>query len=68
MVKRIICVSNATAAQFEQVKDKVRVIYNGVDIEDYNPSAIKGELRANYNLSKQTIIVGSTGRIVPRKG
>ncbi len=68
VVKRIICVSNAAAAQFERVKDKVRVIYNGVDIEDYNPSAIKGELRANYGLSEHTVVIGSTGRIVPRKG
>lgn len=67
-VKRIICVSNATAMPFSQAKEKVRVIYNGVDIEDYNPAAIKGELRNTYNLSEQTIVVGSTGRIVPRKG
>ncbi len=68
VVRRIICVSNATAVQFNHVKDKVRVIYNGVDIEGYNPKSIKGDLRENYNLPKNTIIVGSTGRIVPRKG
>ena len=68
VVKRIICVSNATAAQFDQVREKVRVIYNGVDIEDYNPASIKGDLREKYGLSKDTIVVGSTGRIVPRKG
>lgn len=68
VVKRIICVSQATAEQFNQVRDKVRVIYNGVDIEDYNPESIEGELRATYGLSQDTIVVGSTGRIVPRKG
>ncbi|MEM7008567.1 MAG: glycosyltransferase family 4 protein [Thermodesulfobacteriota bacterium] len=68
VVRRIICVSNATAAQFDHVKDKVRVIYNGVDIEDYNPALIKGELRSTYGISENTIVVGSTGRIVPRKG
>lgn len=67
-VKRIICVSNATAKPFNEVKEKVRVIYNGVDIEDYNPAVIKGKLRDEYDLSEQTIVVGSTGRIVPRKG
>lgn len=67
-VKRIICVSSATAKPFEQVKDKVRVIYNGVDIDNYNPATIEGELRSKYNLSNETIVVGSTGRIVPRKG
>lgn len=67
-VKRIICVSSATAKPFDQVKEKVRVIYNGVDIDNYNPATIEGELRSKYNLSDETIIVGSTGRIVPRKG
>ena len=68
VVRRIICVSSATAKPFAQVKQKVRVIYNGVDIENYNPATIEGELRAKYNLSNETIVVGSTGRIVPRKG
>ena len=67
-VRRIICVSSATAKPFDRVKEKVRVIYNGVDIENYNPATIQGELRAKYNLSQETIVVGSTGRIVPRKG
>ncbi|MGB2692458.1 MAG: glycosyltransferase family 4 protein [Thermodesulfobacteriota bacterium] len=67
-VKRIICVSSATAKPFEEVKEKVRVIYNGVDIDNYNPATIEGELRSKYNLSNETIVVGSTGRIVPRKG
>lgn len=68
VVRRIICVSEATAKQFEDVREKVRVIYNGVDIEDYNPAVIKGDLRKNYNISQETIVIGSTGRIVPRKG
>jgi glycosyltransferase involved in cell wall biosynthesis len=68
VVRRIICVSSATAKPFAQVKQKVRVIYNGVDIGNYNPATIEGELRAKYNLSNETIVIGSTGRIVPRKG
>ena len=68
VVRRIICVSEATAKQFEKVRYKVRVIYNGVDIEDYDPDKIKGLLRERYHISPDTIIVGSTGRIVPRKG
>jgi glycosyltransferase involved in cell wall biosynthesis len=68
VVQRIICVSNATAKPFDRGKEKVRVIYNGVDIEDYNPSKIKGELRDKYDITEDTVVVGSTGRIVPRKG
>lgn len=68
VVRRIICVSGATAEPFNRVREKVRVVYNGVDIEDYNPATIKGELREKHELSKNTLVVGSTGRIVPRKG
>jgi glycosyltransferase involved in cell wall biosynthesis len=67
-VRRIICVSEATARPFEKVREKVRVVYNGVDIENYNPEVIKGNLRDKYGISPQTVVVGSTGRIVPRKG
>ncbi len=68
LVRRIICVSGAAAVPFHKVEEKVRVIHNGVDIEDYNPETTKGELRAQYGIPESTIIVGSTGRIVPRKG
>ncbi len=68
VVRRIICVSGPTASPFNRVEEKVRVIHNGVDIEDYNPETTKGELRAQYGIAESTIIVGSTGRIVPRKG
>ena len=68
VVRRIICVSGAAAVPFNAVGEKVRVIYNGVDIEDYDPQKTRGELRARYGLSESTVIVGSTGRIVPRKG
>jgi len=68
VVRRIICVSGPTARPFNKVKEKVRVIHNGVDIEDYSPDAVKGELRAKYGIPETTIVVGSTGRIVLRKG
>ena len=68
VIRRIICVSGPTARPFNKVKEKVRVIHNGVDIENYNPDTVKGELRAKYGIPETAIIVGSTGRIVPRKG
>jgi len=67
-VKKIICVSKATAQQFNHVKDKVHVVYNGIDPTDFSPSKTKGILRNEYQLSKDTVIIGSTGRLVPRKG
>jgi len=67
-VKRIICVSGPTAAQFPHAKEKLRVIHNGIDEEEYDPSSTVGDLRSDYGIPARTIVVGSTGRIVPRKG
>lgn len=67
-VKRIIPVSNATAMQFNHVKEKVHVVYNGIDPSDYSPAKTRGTLRSDYKISRNTVIIGSTGRLVPRKG
>ncbi len=68
LVKRIICVSTAAANQFRYSKDKITVIHNGIDTEEYDPRRSVGTLRTQYHINKDTVIVGSIGRIVPRKG
>ena len=68
VVKRIICVSRPTAEQFRFGRDKVTIIHNGIDTEDFDPDKIKGLLRLEFDIPKGAVIVGSTGRIVPRKG
>jgi len=68
VVKRIICVSNAAADQFRYSKNKITVVHNGIDLDDYNPKRISGVLRNEYDIPNDVVIVGSTGRIVPRKG
>ncbi|MBI4228754.1 MAG: glycosyltransferase family 4 protein [Deltaproteobacteria bacterium] len=68
VVKRIICVSTAAADQFRYGKNKITVIHNGIDSEDYDPERSVGTLRREYDIKDDTVIVGSIGRIVPRKG
>jgi glycosyltransferase involved in cell wall biosynthesis len=68
VVKKIICVSAAAANQFRYGKDKITVIHNGIDAEEYDPERSVGTLRREYDIKKGTVIVGSIGRIVPRKG
>ena len=68
VVKKIICVSNAAASQFHFGKEKLLVIHNGIDTEDFNPQKTNGALRQEYDIPEDVLIVGSTGRIVPRKG
>ena len=66
-VKLIFSNSAASAVPFkDSVSDKIRIVHNGVDVEEY--SNIKtGVLRKEAGLSKK-IIVGYTGNIIPRKG
>lgn len=68
VVKRVICVSNATAERFHLVAKKTSVIYNGVDFEEFNLERTNGFLRIEYGIPEGPIIVGSIGRLVPKKG
>ena len=68
VVKRIICVSGPTAEQFRFAREKIKVIHNGIDPEDFDPKKTKGLLRSEFSIPEGAVIIGSTGRIVPRKG
>ena len=67
-VKRIICVSNAAAALFPHCMEKVRVIHNALDIEEFQHAGIVPVLKTELGLSADTVVFGSQGRILPRKG
>ena len=65
-VKKIICVSNATRKQFKN-NNKTIVINNGVDTEEYNLAKVDKLLRSEYDIPLKKIIIGTAGRVVPRK-
>ena len=69
-VKRIIAVSNASAAPYQRyAPEKVRVIRNGVDLTGYDPSAVvRGQLRRELGIDPAATIIGYTGQFIPRKG
>jgi len=68
VVKKIICVSQATALQFG-LNSKVCVIYNGIDPEDFVLGSRRGgELREQFSIPESSVVIGNTGRVVPRKG
>lgn len=67
-VKKIICVSRATAEPFERAKNKVHVVYNGIDPADFDRDSVRGSLREEFSVPSDTVLVGNTGRVVPRKG
>ena len=67
-VKKIICVSRATAEPFRRAKSKVRVVYNGIDPADFDRDSVRGSLREEFSIPPDAVLVGNTGRVVPRKG
>ena len=67
-VKKIICVSMATAIPFEKAKSKIHVVYNGIDPTDFDRDSVVGSLREEFSIPPDTVLVGNTGRVVPRKG
>jgi glycosyltransferase involved in cell wall biosynthesis len=67
-VARIVCVSNAAASLFPHCMAKVKVIHNALDIDEFGASNVTPILRNELSLAKDTVVFGSQGRILPRKG
>lgn len=69
--ERIICNSFAVARRFLKkgnLPDKVRVIYNGVDTESFNPHISSNQIREEFNINPGQILVGIVSRFHPIKG
>jgi glycosyltransferase involved in cell wall biosynthesis len=64
----IICVSKPCEPQFDHVRAKVKPIQTALDIEEFDGGAVAPLLRQELGLAPGTVIFGSHGRIVPRKG
>jgi len=72
LTDRIIACSNllkniATNENFAS-SDKIEVIPNQVDITVFNPWKKGEKIRTEYNISDDTVIIGSIGRFIKRKG
>ncbi len=64
-----LIISNSTASSIpitKNISKKIKIIHNGIDIEEYSHIS-KGTLR-NETKTKNKIIIGYTGNIIPRKG
>ncbi len=48
--------------------EKIRVIYNGVNLSDFDPNRDPGTCRAAMNLPLHDIIIGTVGRLKEEKG
>lgn len=67
-VARIVCVSKASASLFPHCPEKVRVVHNALDPDDFGGSAPSPVLRRELGFAEGTVVFGSQGRILPRKG
>jgi L-malate glycosyltransferase len=71
-VSKICVVSNAVKEMVVEEEgvhpDKVKVIYNGVDINNYRSTAQNFDLRKQLGLSNEDIVLISVGNLRPVKG
>lgn len=55
--------------QYDRVKkEKIRVIYNGIRMDDFIPRMPRTECRKELNLPDSELIIGSVGRLKEEKG
>ena len=67
-VRRIVCVSEASAGLFLHCPEKVKVIHNALDVAEFDVRGVSRALREELGLAPGTVVFGSHGRILPRKG
>jgi glycosyltransferase involved in cell wall biosynthesis len=67
-VRRIVCVSQAAAVLFSHCPEKVQVIHNALDVGDFDPARVRPSLRAELGIAPDTLVFGSHGRVLRRKG
>lgn len=67
-VAAILCVSKPTMEQFAHCAKKVMHMHDAIDTSEYAPGIAAGVLRKELDLPSSSIVFGSQGRILRRKG
>lgn len=67
-VRSIICVSRATSLQFGHCREKVSILHDAIDIDEFEARVATPLLRAELGVGEDAVIFGSLGRILQRKG
>ena len=67
---KLILVANAIKNRFAWLSDhhKMIVVYNGIDFEEFDHFPAASSIRQEFNITKDTVLVGCIGRIEKRKG
>jgi len=67
----IIAVSHAVNRRFSWMRNreiKIKTIYNGIDLEEFNPALDRQNIRIEFGLKPDTPLVGTVGRLDWYKG
>ena len=64
---RVVANSCATAAHLPCL-DKVAVVYNGLEVDRFDPALDSGSFRRQYGIPPDAPLVGTVGRLRPWKG
>ena len=67
-VAAVIAVSNAAAAPYLGLRDRLHVIPNGVDLEATRAARAGKRLRREFHIGSDECLVGAAGRLVAHKG
>lgn len=66
----IVAISDAVGRRFHSFRDRQRLIkiYNGIDMEEFNPGISQEEMRRGFGLDSDTVVIGTAGLVIPLKG
>jgi glycosyltransferase involved in cell wall biosynthesis len=67
---RLILVANAIRPRFKSLEnnEKIVVIYNGIDLEEFDTFSASPSMREELNINMNTVLLGCIGRIEEQKG
>ncbi len=67
---KLILVADALRIRFAWITNKRRmvVIHNGIDLEEFDNFPTTSSIRKEFNIGKETVLLGCIGRVEKRKG
>ncbi len=71
LAARVIAVSDSVKKRLARLvsnTDKLAVIYNGVDLDEFGPHLSGRRVREEFRLKDDCLLVGTAGQLIPSKG
>lgn len=70
LARHVIVDAQSIARQIENVvdADRISVIWNGVDLNEFSPAVDGTSVRAQWGIAPHKVLIGSVSRLVPWKG